>query len=42
VAAGLAGLQEARARLLVMQRDERHADGFSVEEALRALDVTSG
>lgn len=38
VAAGLAGLQEARARLLAMQRDERQADSYSVAEALRALD----
>jgi HEAT repeat protein len=39
VAAGLAGLQEARARLLAMQRDERQADSYSVAEALRALDA---
>ena len=38
VAAGLAGLQEARARLLAMQSDERQADSYSVAEALRALD----
>jgi HEAT repeat protein len=39
VAAGLAGLQEARARLQAMQRDERQADSYSVAEALRALDT---
>jgi HEAT repeat protein len=38
VAAGLAGLQEARARLIAMQSDERQADSYSVAEALRALD----
>jgi HEAT repeat protein len=39
VAAGLAGLQEARARLKAMQSDERQADSYSVAEALRALDT---
>jgi HEAT repeat protein len=39
VAAGLAGLQEARARLVAMQSDERQADSYSVAEALRALDA---
>lgn len=39
VAAGLAGLQEARARLMAMQSDDRQADSYSVAEALRALDT---
>jgi HEAT repeat protein len=39
VAAGLAGLQEARPRLVAMQSDERQADSYSVAEALRALDT---
>lgn len=39
VAAGLARLEEARARLVAMRGNERAADAGSVEEALRALDT---
>jgi hypothetical protein len=40
-AAGQAGLEAARNRLLEMRTDERQADPESVDEALRSLDIAA-